>query len=61
MPYMRTLAFMERGMLCIVMIVVEENSIDARNFTRLEFSNGPSGGWLEECDNGVANYRESLG
>ena len=48
-------------MQCTVMIVGEGNAIDSMNLTRLEFSTGPSGGWLEESDNGVANYLESLG
>ena len=58
-PYLRTLVFMERRTTCTV-VTVGEHVIDAENLTRLESSIGHDGGWLEECENGLAKYWESL-
>ena len=44
MPYLRILAFMERGTSCTV-ITIEEDATDARNLTRLESLTRPSGSW----------------
>ena len=60
MPYLRTLAFMERGTQCTI-ITVEKDAINSKNLTMLESSTRLCGGWLEEYDNKCANYRESLG
>ena len=60
MPYLRTLAFMERGTQCTI-ITMEKDAINSKNLTMLESSTRLRGGWLEECGNKCANYRESLG
>ena len=53
MPYLRTLAFMEKGTPCTVM-VVGNHAIETENGARLDSSTKHSGGWLEERDNRLA-------
>ena len=44
LPYLGTLAFIEQGKPCIIMIVREEDTIDYGNFIKLEFSTRLNGG-----------------
>ena len=60
MPYLRTLAFMEKGMPCTVM-AVRNHAIETENGARLDSSTEHNGGWLEERDNGIAKSWQSLG
>ena len=50
MPYLRTLAFMEKGTSCTVM-ALENHAMEIENKPRLDSSTKQSGGWLEERDN----------
>ena len=50
MPYLRTLAFMEKGTPC-TMMALENHAMETENRPRLDSSSKHSGGWLEERDN----------
>ena len=52
MPYLRTLAFMEKGTPCTVM-AVENHAREIKDGVRLDSSTKHSGGWLEDRDNGL--------
>ena len=52
MPYLRTLAFMEKWTLCTVM-AVENHAMETEDGVRLDSSTKQSGGWLEDRDNGL--------
>ena len=60
MPYLRTLALMEKGNPCTVM-AMGNHAIETENKARLDSSTEHSGGWLEERDNGLAKPWQSLG
>ena len=60
MPYLRTLAFMEKGTPC-TMMNVGNHAIEIENEAWLDSSIEHSGGWLEERDNGLAKPWQSLG
>ena len=60
LPYLRTLAFMEYGMLCTVM-VLGNHIIETENRVRLDSLTEHSGGWLDERYNRLAKPWESLG
>ena len=60
MAYLRTLAFMEKGTPCTVMVVVD-HAIETEIRARLDSSTKHSGGWLEEKDSGLVEPWKSLG
>ena len=52
MPYLRTLAFFEKGTPCTV-LAVENQAMKTKDGARLCSSTTHSGGWLENRDNGL--------
>ena len=60
MPYLRTLAFMEKGTSCTV-LVVENQAMETEDGARLYSSTTHSGGWLENRDNRLLKPWQSLG
>ena len=60
MPYLRTLAFMEKGTPCTVM-ALENQAMETEDGTRLDSSTKHSGGWLENRDNDLWKPWQSLG
>ena len=58
MPYLRTLAFTEKGTPCIVMTVGDH---EIENLGRLDSLKEHNRGWLEERDNRLAKPQKSLG
>ena len=60
MPYLRTLAFMEKEMPC-TMMAVENHAMETENEARLDSSAEHSGSWLEKRDNGLVKTWQSCG
>ena len=60
MPYLRTLAFMEKGTPCIV-LAMENQAMETEDGARLDSLTKHSGGWLENRDNGLWKPWQSLG
>ena len=60
MPYLRTLAFMEKGTPCTV-LPVENQAMKTEDGMRLYSSTKHGGGWLENRDNGLWKPWQSLG
>ena len=59
-PYLRTLAFMEKGTSCTV-LAVENQIMKTKDGARLCSSTKHSGGWFENRDNGLWKPWQSLG
>ena len=60
MPYLGTLAFMEKVTPCTV-LTVENQAMNNKDGARLCSSTTQSGGWLENIDNGLLKPWQSLG
>ena len=60
MPYLRTLAFMEKGTPCIMMVVVN-HAMETENGVRLDSLVEHNGGWLEGRDNRLGKPCQSFG